>query len=141
MKVNRSKWAWKSSKDPKYIQNDPIWAQYLPKWTQIIKFKWAEESLNELIRALMSSSFNKILPVMHISTRYILHFLKRPNKCRKFKLKKNIFVAHFYKVSRPRPLTPFDFRPEFCAKWKASVNVAIISNLFCLVFHETLAQI
>ena len=26
------------------------------------------------------------------------------------------FVTHFHNVFRPRPLTPFDFHPKFCAK-------------------------
>ena len=49
-----------SLKDPKYIQNDPIWAQNRLKWAQMSKRKSAEKSLNELKRALMSSDFNKI---------------------------------------------------------------------------------
>ena len=60
----------KSSIDPKYIQIDPIWAQNEPKWAQMTKLKWAEKSINELKRALMSSNFNKILPVMHVSVRH-----------------------------------------------------------------------
>ena len=31
---------------------------------------------------------------------------------------KNFFVAHFHNAFRPRPLIPFDLRPEFCAKWQ-----------------------
>ena len=34
------------------------------------RLKWAAKALNELKRALMSSNFNKILPVMHVSVRY-----------------------------------------------------------------------
>ena len=50
-----------SSKDNKFIQNDPIWAQNSPKGAQMSKPKPAEKSLNELKRALMSSNFNNIL--------------------------------------------------------------------------------
>ena len=60
----------KSFIDPKYIQNDPIWAQNEPKWAKMTRLKWAEKSLNELKRALMSPNFNKILPVMHVSVRH-----------------------------------------------------------------------
>ena len=60
----------KSSIDPKYIQNDRIWAQNEPKWAKMTRLKWAEKSINELKRALMSSNFNKILPVMHVSVRH-----------------------------------------------------------------------
>ena len=60
----------KSFIDPKYIQNDPIWAQNQPKWAKMTRLKWAEKSLNELKRALMSSNFNKILSVMHASVRH-----------------------------------------------------------------------
>ena len=60
----------KSSIDPKYIQNDPIWAQNEPKWAKMTRLKWAEKSINELKRALMSSNFNKILPVRHVSVRH-----------------------------------------------------------------------
>ena len=85
MSVNESKWAksaqmslnkpetsWtnlidlnkpKSSIDPKYIQNDRIWAQNEPKWAKMTRLKWAAKALNELKQALMSSNFNKILPV------------------------------------------------------------------------------
>ena len=31
---------------------------------------------------------------------------------------KNIFVAHFHKDFKPRPLTSFNLSPEFCTKWK-----------------------
>ena len=41
-----------NSKNAKYIQNNPIWAK------------------NDLEWALVSSNFNKILPVMHISVRH-----------------------------------------------------------------------
>ena len=59
-----------SSINPKYIQNDHIWAQNEPKWAKMARLKWAEKSLNELKRALMSSNFNKTLPVMHVSVRH-----------------------------------------------------------------------
>ena len=45
---NRPKWALMSSKDPKYIQNDPIWTQNRPKWDQMSKPKSTEKSVNEL---------------------------------------------------------------------------------------------
>ena len=92
MSVNESKWAkkpqmslnkpetsWtniidlnkpKSSLDSKYIQNYRIWAQNEPKWVKMTRLKYAAKALNELKRALMSSNFNKILPVMHVSVRY-----------------------------------------------------------------------
>ena len=60
----------KSFIDPKYIQNDPIWAQNEPKWAKMTRLKWAAKALNELKRALMSSNFNKILPVMHVNVRH-----------------------------------------------------------------------
>ena len=37
-----------SSKDPKYIQNDPIWAQNRPKLGHMSTPKEAQMSLNEL---------------------------------------------------------------------------------------------
>ena len=36
---NGPQWALMSSKDPKYIQNDPIWAPNRPKWAQMSKPK------------------------------------------------------------------------------------------------------
>ena len=79
MSVNTLETSWmnlidlnkpKSSIDPKYIQNDRIWAQNEPKWAKMTRLKWAEKSINKLKRALMSSNFNKILPVMHVSVRH-----------------------------------------------------------------------
>ena len=46
----------KNSKDPKYIHNNPIWAQNGPKGAQ------------------MRSHFNKMLPVMHVSVRHDLFY-------------------------------------------------------------------
>ena len=60
----------KSSTDPENIQNGRIWAQNEPKWAKITRLKWAAKALNELKRALMSSNYNKILPVMHVSVRH-----------------------------------------------------------------------
>ena len=60
----------KSSIDPKYIQNGRIWAQNEPKWAKMTRLTWAAKALNELKRALMSSNYNKILPVMHVSVRH-----------------------------------------------------------------------
>ena len=37
-----------SSKDPKYIQNNPIQAQNGPKWAQESKPKYAKKCLNKL---------------------------------------------------------------------------------------------
>ena len=34
-------------------------------------------------------------------------------------VKNPFFVAHVHKVFRPCPLTPFDLRRKFYAKWKA----------------------
>ena len=68
------------------------------------------------------------------------------------KKKKTSFVANILKIFRPLPLTPFDLRPKFCIKWKAlqsyitlgdrsfgsnfrEVSLAIICNLFCVIFH------
>ena len=79
MSLNKPETSWanlidfnkpKSSVDPKYIQNDPIWAQNELKWAKMTRLRWAEKSLNELKWALMSSNFNKILPVMHVSLRH-----------------------------------------------------------------------
>ena len=48
----------------------------------------------------------------------------------KIKKEKNTFVAHFHKVFRPRPLTPFELRPKFWAKWKtSSIYITQISFL------------
>ena len=78
MRLNKPEISWtklkdlskpKTSIDPKYIQNDPIWAQNGPKWAKMTNLKWAEKSLNEHKRVLMSSNFNKVLPVMHDSVR------------------------------------------------------------------------
>ena len=44
------------TKDPKYIQNDPIWAQNRTKLAQISKPKSTEKNLNELKWASMSSN-------------------------------------------------------------------------------------
>ena len=85
-----------------------------------------------------------------VYTWYILQFFKPRNKCRKY-------IIHFRKVFRSRPLTPFDLRPTFCAKWKTlkmyiiledssfrpcfrEVRVAMILNLFWVVFHGILLQ-
>ena len=40
---------------------------------------------------------------------------KEPNwaQMSRNKLKLNVFVAHFHKVFRPHPLTPFYLRPNF----------------------------
>ena len=71
--------------------------------------------------------------------------------------KKQFFVAHFHKVLRPCPLAFFDLRVKFCTKWKVlqsyrtledssfgynfrEVIVAIILNLFWVVFHGKLPQ-
>ena len=68
-----------------------------------------------------------------------------------YKEKKPLFVAHFHEVFGSRPLTPYDFRPKFCAKWKTwyiyvtlkdnsfgsnfrVASAAITLNLFWLVF-------
>ena len=65
----------------------------------------------------MSSNFNKIfLPVMHISVRHDIFYNFSSGVINvKNKEKKKFFVAHFYKVFRPRPLTPFDLLPNSCA--------------------------
>ena len=79
MSLNKPETSWtnlidlnkpKSYIDPKYIQNDRIWAQNEPKWAKMTRLKWAAKALNELKRALMSSNFNKILPVMHVIVRH-----------------------------------------------------------------------
>ena len=61
----------KSSIDSEYIQNDRIWAQNEPKWAKMTRFKWVAKALNELKQALMSSNFNKILPVMHVNVIHV----------------------------------------------------------------------
>ena len=43
-------------KDPKYIQNDPIWALNDPKRAQMTKPKGAEKSLNEIKSVLVFSN-------------------------------------------------------------------------------------
>ena len=60
--------------------------------------------------------FNKIFTsdAYQCKTWHILQFLKWRKKCRKKKKKKeNVFVAHFHKAIRPRPLTPFHLPPSF----------------------------
>ena len=72
----------------------------------------------------------------------------------KIEKKKKFFVAHFHKFFRPRPLTPFDSRPKFCANMNdlqtledssfgsnfGEFSVAIILNLFWVVFRGILPQ-
>ena len=100
----------------------------------------------------------KFLPVMHIIVRHdIFYNFSSGVVSVKNKEKKSFFVAHFHKVFRPRPLSPFDSRPRFCAKWKVlwscitledsifgsnfrEVTIAIILNLFWVVFHGILLQ-
>ena len=68
-------------KDPKYIQNDPIWPHNGPKRAQMTKPKWAEKSLNELKWVLMFSNFNKMFTgdANQCKTWHMLQFLKRRN--------------------------------------------------------------
>ena len=93
---------------------------------------------------------------MHISVRHdIFYNFSSGVKNVENKEKKPFFVGHFHKFLRLHPLTPFDSRPKFCAKWKAlqtlpnswrcslgsnfrEVSVAIILNLFWVVFHGIL---
>ena len=108
----------------------------------------------------MNSSFKNICTsdAYQCKTWYILQFFKRPNKCRKCREdKKLFFVAHFHMGIRPCTLTPFDLHLKFCTKWKTlycyiiledsrfssnfrEVIVAIILNLFWVVFHGILTQ-
>ena len=96
-----------SSKDPKYIQNNPIWTQNDHKWAHMSKPEWAEKNLNEIKLALTSSNFNKIFisDAHQCKTWHMLPLLKWRNKCQK-KKEKNVFVAHFHKAFRPRPFAP-----------------------------------
>ena len=49
-----------------------------------------------------------------------LLFLRWGNNCQKTK-EKNIFVAHFHKAVRSRPMMLFDLHPDFCSKWQMKV--------------------
>ena len=62
----------------------------------------------------MSSNFNKTFTsdAYQRKTWHMLPFLKWRNEFRKQK-KKKVFVAHFHKAFRPRPLTAFDLPPSF----------------------------
>ena len=65
----------------------------------------------------MSSNFNKIFKVMHISVRHdILYNFSSGVIDVKNKEKKTFFVTHFLKFFRPGPLTPFHLRTKFCGK-------------------------
>ena len=96
---------------------------------------------------------------MHISGRYdvfndfqsdVIHVENKENN--------SFFVTHFHIVFRPYPLTPFDKHPKFCVKWKVlqsyiileessfgsnfrRVRVAIILNLFWVIFHGILPEV
>ena len=41
---------------------------------------------------------------------------------------KTAFEAHFHKLYRPRPLTPSNLHPKFCAKWKASQSYLTLED-------------
>ena len=64
--------------------------------------------------------FFKNIAAMHISVRHDMFYkfsigvINVENK-----EKRPIFVAHFRKVFRPRPLRPFDLCPKCCTKRKA----------------------
>ena len=49
MSLNKPKWVLMSSNDPKYVQNDPIWAENGSKWTLMSQneLKSAQASLSE----------------------------------------------------------------------------------------------
>ena len=62
----------------------------------------------------------KKISAMHISVRHDM-FYKFPIGVINVenKEKRPVFVAHFRKVFRSRPLPPFDLCPTFCTKRKA----------------------
>ena len=54
---------------------------------------------------------------MHISVRHGIFYNFSSDAINdENKDKKPVFLAHFHKVFRPRPLTPFDLHLKFCAK-------------------------
>ena len=95
---------------------------------------------------------------MHISIRHDIFYNFSSTVINVENKEKNpFFIAYFHKVFRPCLLTPFDLHPKFCAKWKAlwryktledssfgsyfrEASIAIILNLFWVVFHGILLQ-
>ena len=47
---------------------------------------------------------------------------------------KNRFFGSFIEVFHERPLTPFDLRPNFYAKWKVSWRYIIVVSFICITF-------
>ena len=66
----------------------------------------------------------KFLPVMHISVRHDIFYDFSSGIINvKNKEKKTIFVAHFHKVFKPRPLTSFDLRPQVLYQTKNLIEL------------------
>ena len=89
-----------SSKDPKYIQNNPIWTQNDHKWAHMSKPEWTEKNLNEIKLALMSSNFNKIFisDAHQCKTWHMLPLLKWRNKHQKKRKKKTFLWLIFIRL-------------------------------------------
>ena len=87
----------------------------------------------------MSSNFNKLLPVIHISVRHDIFYNFSSGVKNIENKKKSFFVVHFHKLFRQRPLMPFD-SCSFSSN-VTELSVAIILNLFWVVFHGILTQV
>ena len=89
----------------------------------------------------MSSILKKIVPVMYISERHGIFYNFSSSAINvKNKDKEPFFIAHFHKVFRPRPLTPFDLHFKFCTKWKALSSYIILEPVLVLILDKLLWQ-